>query len=869
MASRGARYNRGVRSKVLAILVGVALIAGAAYWLWPQPPPAPEPGVPFALAQDRARRVSNLAYEVSLRLPARKDVPIPGRLVASFVLVDPGHPLAFDFAQPADHVQGVTVNDAAIEPRIANGHVLVGPEGLVRGENHVEITFTAGDESLNRNDDFLYSLFVPARASLAMPVFDQPDLKARWTLSLDLPTDWVAVSNGAETGHVNAPGHHTVIFAQTKPISTYLFAFAAGRFSIETAERDSRTFRMFHRETDAAKVARNRDAIFDLHARALNWLEQYTAIPYAFGKFDFVLIPAFQFGGMEHPGAIYYNAGSLLLDESATQNQHLGRANTISHETSHMWFGDLVTMKWFNDVWMKEVFANFMAAKIVNPSFPDVNHELRFLLQNYPAAYDVDRTEGANPIRQDLDNLSDAGSLYGAIIYQKAPIVMRQLELLVGENAFRDGLREYLRSHEFGNATWPDLIAVLDARTPADLEAWSRAWVEQPGRPTIATKLDVRNGTIASLSFDERDPRGRTLVWPERLRVLVGHGGDVRRFDVTLNGADTPVPGAAGLPAPDWVLPVGGGLGYGYFELDAATRAFLTSSLATLTDPLTRGAALVALEETVYEGAVPAAALLDELLTAVAGEHDELLVSAMLGDIRTLFWRYTPPPDRTTLAPRLEGILRAGLAAAGTTSRKAAWFNAYRGTVTTADGMAWLEQVWAGDVKIDKLPLSESDQADLALDLALRGIPDAASVLQAQHDRLKNPDRKARFEFLMPAVSGDQATRDRFFDGLKDVKNRAHEAWVLDAMRYLNHPLRADASSKYVVPALGLVREIQRTGDIFFPKRWADATLGGYQSAEVAGAVRAFINQLPPDYPPRLRWVILSSADPLFRAARQ
>ena len=137
---------------------------------------------------------------------------------------------------------------------------------------------------------------------------------------------------------------------------------------------------MFHRETDAAKVARNRDALFDLHAKSLAWLEDYTGIKYPWGKFDFVLIPSFQFGGMEHPGAIFYNASSMMLDESATQNQLLNRASTIAHETSHMWFGDLVTMRWFNDVWMKEVMANFMAAKIVNPSFPEVNHDLRFLV---------------------------------------------------------------------------------------------------------------------------------------------------------------------------------------------------------------------------------------------------------------------------------------------------------------------------------------------------------------------------------------------------------------------------------------------------------------------------------------------------------
>src|SRR5207237_9736755 len=211
---------------------------------------------------------------------------------------------------------------------------------------------------------------------------------------------WKTVANGPELDRREAGFRTTVRFAPTSPLPTYLFAFAAGNFSVEQAERNGRTFRMFHRETDAAKVARNRDAIFDLHAGALAWLENYTGIPYPFGKFDFVLIPAFQFGGMEHPGAIFYNANGLLLDESATQDQMLGRASVIAHETAHMWFGDLVTMRWFDDVWMKEVFANHMAAKIVNPAFRAGNHDLRYLLSYYPQAYDVDRTAGTNEIRQ-------------------------------------------------------------------------------------------------------------------------------------------------------------------------------------------------------------------------------------------------------------------------------------------------------------------------------------------------------------------------------------------------------------------------------------------------------------------------------------
>src|SRR4029079_18506444 len=220
-------------------------------------------------------------------------------------------------------------------------------------------------------------------------------------------------------------------------------------------------------------------------------------------------VPAFQFGGMEHPGAVFYNASGLMLDESATQNQLLERASTISHETSHMWFGDLVTMRWFTDVWMKEVFANFMAAKIVNPSFPGVNHDLRFLHAYYPLAYEVDRTAGTNAIRQPLADRKDAGTLSGAITYQKAPSVMRQLETIMGPDTFQEGLREYLRAHKFGNASWSDLIAVLDQRTPEDLAKWSHAWVEEAGRPVVTTELSVVTGQIERLAFTTRDPYTR------------------------------------------------------------------------------------------------------------------------------------------------------------------------------------------------------------------------------------------------------------------------------------------------------------------------------------------------------------------------
>ena len=858
---------------LLTSVVAVVLTVAVAILMYIARNAAPGPiiasGVPLEMADDRAARVHDLTYDAAFTVPASRTEPVHGRITARFSLGSAEHDLAFDFAQPAGKVLSTQVNGQPTAQVVSRDGHLVVPAALLQANatNEVTFTFIAGDDALNRQDELLYTLFVPARASLTMPVFDQPNLKGRWLVSLEVPGDWVAVANGAETARAERGGRTTITFARTEPIPTYLVAFAAGKFRIETAERHGRTFRMFHRENDAAKVARNVDAVFDLHASSLAWLEDYTASPYAFGKFDFVLIPSFQFGGMEHPGAVFYNQSSLLLDESATQNQRLGRASLIAHETAHMWFGDLVTMRWFNDVWMKEVFANFMAAKIVNPSFPEVNHPLRFLYSHYPAAYDVDRTAGANPIRQPLANLSEAGSLYGAIIYQKAPIVMRQLEQLIGEDPFRDGLREYLKTHAMANATWTDLIAILDTRTPTDLVAWSRAWVEERGRPRIHVTITNPSAGTTEVHLRSEDPMGRSLVWPQALSVVLGSGDQVVDVDMSLGASGQAAvshTSAAFPQGPRWVLPTGGGLGYGDFVLPTDMLTRLAEDIPSIVDPLTRGAAVVTLWESMLEGRISAEVVRACLLRAVAVERDELNLVRELGYLQTAFWRFTKAADRLTVAAQVEPVLRDGLSGASGTSQKSVWFGAIKNTAISAERVQWLERVWRKEVVIDGLPFSENDEADLAMELALRGV----DVLEAQEARIKNPDRKARFAFVKPAVSPDLSVRAGLFDSFARVENRRREAWVLEAMNYLYHPLKAAEVEHLVVPALGLLLDVRNTGDIFFPKRWADATLGGHQSPATAANVRAFITALPADYPQRLRWVLEASADPLFKAAR-
>jgi aminopeptidase N len=815
------------------------------------------------LAEDRSATISDLRYALHFDLPDSLGIPVTGEVTIRFARARSRTPLVLDFRAPPDHILAVALNGDSVPWSAPADHIVIPAASLGQGEQVVTVRFRSSEAALNRQPDLLYALFVPDRASTAFPVFEQPNLKARFTLSLGVPAGWNTVSNGPQVSRDSTdPARHRVDFAETEPISTYLFTFAAGRFVEERAERNGRTLVMYHRETDSLKLARNRTAIFDLHATALDWLEEYTGIPYPFGKFAFFAVPAFQFGGMEHPGAVWYRAESLFLDPTATRNQELGRASLIAHETAHMWFGDLVTMRWFNDVWMKEVFANFMAAKIAGPSFPDLNLRLRFFQAHHPAAYAVDRTPGANPIRQELDNLREAGSLYGAIIYQKAPVMMAQLEALVGEETFREGLRRYLDRHRFGNAGWPDLVQALDELTEEDLSGWSRAWIEQSGRPRITARW-ADSGIVVSQSDPDAE---RGLRWIQPVVLALGRGAEVEEVRVELREERAFLP-LENREAPAFILPGADGLGYGRFELDTGSLRLLRDPELQLVNPLYRSVAWQALWEELLDGRVPPADIAAAAVNALGREDDELVTSQVLGLLRAAWWRFLPDTTRRRLAPEVEAVLWRELERAPTAGRKGAYFSAILGLTLSPDGMARLERIWRRDETPRGLPLAEQQYIALAEGLAVRGVAGAEAILDAQESRITNPDRLGRFRFMRPALSQDPARRDSLFHQFAVTENRRRESWVLDALAAMHHPLRAEAALPQVRPALELVEEIQRTGDIFFPLRWMNALLDGHQSPAAAEAVRQFLADHP-EFPARLRGKLLQAADDLFRAAR-
>jgi aminopeptidase N len=841
-----------------------AMFAGGFWMLAGCTPAEPEggAGVSRELAADRTARISEVRYSLTFRIPRDRGEPVTGTSTLQFTLKEPSRGVTLDFQVPEDHLQQVRSQNRPIQVQFRQGRIEIPAEVLADGRNTLDFSFRSADTALNRQADYLYTLFVPDRASTAFPCFDQPDLKARYRLALNLPAGWVPLSNSAAVHSVDIAGRTVVSFRETEPLSTYQFAFAAGAFSVVERTVAERTVRLVHRESDSAKLQRNLDAIFHWHGRSLSGMERYTGIAYPYQKFDFLLVPGFQFGGMEHPGAVYYRDGALLLEASATPQDELDRAHLIAHETAHMWFGNLVTMRWFDDVWMKEVFANFMAARIVDPDFPGLNHEVAFFLGHHPAAAEVDRSRGTHPIRQELANLSQAADLYGPIIYQKAPIVMRQLEDRLGPDRLRQGLAAYLQRYSGGNADWTDLVTLLDGLTDEDLTAWSRAWVETAGRPEIRIGPSP---SPAGIRVQAVDPQNAGRIWPQRLRVAVYGPDGTRTQDVQLVDA---APQVIPFPVPDGALVVGNsdGMAYGRIVPDPVYLEGLIAGLDKVRDPVARSVACLTLLEAVLHRELPAGLALEKLIDQLQREQEARLLQFQLDLAGTLFWRLLDREARSRLAEPLERVLLERISSGDPPGVRLSALRALVSVASTPGTLRQVERWWSGEDQPAGIELGETDLTRMAQELALRSSDGGRALLERQLERITDPERRERLLFLLPALSPDPATRLEYLRKCLDTVNRPKETWVLDGLRWVHHPLRAASTEELLPPSLEPLEEVHRRGSIFFAKRWLDAVLWGYTSESAARVVEQFLADHP-SLPERLRQKVLQAADYLERTS--
>lgn len=827
-----------------------------------------EPGVSYQLAQARKEVISNLSYKLYFSIPPGVNEKITGSVTITFDYKKTDADLLLDFQTDSANVLSVLTDDENSNYRFENKHIIIPAAYLKDGKNRIDIDFIAGDASLNRQADYLYTLFVPDKASIAFPCFDQPDLKAKFDLRLNIPGDWLAVSNSSVFSDTVNGQRREFTFTESALISTYHFAFVAGKFHRLSKTKNGRTINFYHREGNAKKVENNKETIFDMHFLAINWMENYTGIKYPYEKLDFVAIPSFQFSGMEHVGAIYYRDSRMFLSASASIEDILKRATVITHEVSHMWFGDLVTMKWFDDVWLKEVYAELLAAKMVNPLFPEMNHDLNFITSNYPRAYQTDRTAGTHPIKQKLDNLNFAGTLYGDIIYYKAPIVMAKLERIAGEKALRDGLREYLKTYEYGNASWDDLIKILNKYTKIDLKDWSRDWVEQEGMPIISAEISYdAEGKIASFKVKQEDEFKKGRLWKQNLEILYYKDDDYQKIPVYLDGKELKVRELNGLDKPDFFLINGGGYGYGYFVIDSASQSYLLKNVHKLPNELFRTIAYITLFQSLVNYKLEPSAFITEMSNALNNESNKQNIQLILENFEKSWWFFLNDSERLALCNNIENVLLGVIKNNPDIEVKSAVFQTLLSVFISRSTQDLFYDLWENEGKLYGFKPSETDYSTIALELSLRDYPNADAILKKQLSRINDPERNEKMRFIMPSVSVDEKQRDKFFESLMNPGNRQHEIWVRTGLYYLNHPLRAKYSVKYLQKSLEMLEEIQQTGDIFFPKNWLAYSVGRYNSAEAAQIVTRFLKENP-NYNENLKAKILQLSDLLFRAEK-
>jgi aminopeptidase N len=854
-----------------AFVAALSMVSGRA------PDPIMGPGISRELATERAANLSQIRY--AMRLSVASANIGRGSMTIRFV-AKKASDVVVDFRGPS--LTNITVNDRSANTTFNGMHLRIPAEGIRAGENVVKADFStpiaaAGASIIKFHDDkdksdYLYTLLVPSDANLLFPCFDQPDLKARLTLELTVPAGWRALANGI-TEHVDTTGGAVVYkFRETDPLPTYLFAFAAGPWKSFTG--GPRKTNLWVRASRASEV--EVDSLQDEVASALTSLEKYFGVPYPYQQFQYMLSPAFPFGGMEHPGVTMFNEESFIFREPPTLNQRLGRRATIYHEVAHHWFGDYVTMKWFDDLWLKEGFATYMAAKMqaveaaARPANarPIPNPWMSFYLRNKPAAYDVDQTSGTTPVWQALANLDQAKSNYGAIVYNKAPGILKQLNYLVGDDAFRAGLHQFLTTHPYGNATWEDLLTAIGGAAHRPLLDWGKQYILRPGMPVLEQRLDVANGKIRRLSLIQHPAQALSGkgVWPMKTElVLWSKGSKPRSIPIEIRAETTVVATAAGSPAPDFIFANANDNAYGLVMLDDRSAAWLGAHIGEVNDVFLRAMLWGAMWDLVRDARLAPTQFIATAVRELPNERDEQLAAGIVTRMTRATSSYLSPAQQSDIIGTVESALLAGASdAKGTYGLRKNQLDAYISSARTQAAMSRLAS-WLDSTQTAGIPLRQPTRWSIVTHLVERGAPNADALFAAETRKDTSVNGK-RSTFVTGAARSSTATKSQYFDRyFRDTT--LNEDWATASLRAFNAQDQSALTLPYLVPSLDSLPWIQKNRRIFFLGSWLGGFIGGQKSAEALAEIDDFL-QKHPNLPLDLKQKILQTRDDLERTVR-
>ena len=584
----------------------------------------------------------------------------------------------------ANQVTEVVLNGEALDPAAVFVDSRIELNNL---KDHNEVVVKAmcqysnTGEGLHRSVDpadgnvYLYSQFEVPDARRVYAVFDQPDLKAVFDFDVTAPESWIVLSNqpvrtvesvdgmtlDGTLGDHPAERIKRWVFEPTVTMSSYLTAICAGPYAqwhTEYENEDGRVVPMgqYCRQSLAEAFAKDVDYLFDVTKKGFAFYARTWGIPYPYAKYDQIYVPEYNAGAMENIGLVTIR-DQYVFESKVTDAMAERRVVTILHELAHMWFGDYVTMKWWNDLWLNESFAEFTSTLATAEATEWHDAWATFNSGEKSWGLNQDQLPTTHPIVAPINDLNDTYVNFDGITYAKGASVLKQLVAYVGRDRFFEGINHYLNNHSYSNATLADLLAELEETSGRDLKAWSAKWLEQAGVNTIAATVEENaDGTIASLTLTQTAPADHPVLRPHRLAIgFYDEDGDGRivrtdRIELDVDGETTVVEQAAGRPRPAFILVNDDDLTYAKLRFDAKSLEFAAENLYRFDDALARSVVWLSLWDMTRDAEFPAERFIDLSLKALATEHESTTFRYALGQVSTTAHHYVAPARRAEVA---------------------------------------------------------------------------------------------------------------------------------------------------------------------------------------------------------------------------
>ncbi len=767
-----------------------------------------------------------------------------------------------------------TVNGIDREPVWHENRIQLRPEWLA-AENELRIrylnTYDHSGEGFHQfvdpEDDaeYLYTSFEPFAAHRMFPCFDQPDLKATYELAITAPAEWVVLAASRVMGEeAVADGRIRRVFETTVPFSTYLLSVVAGPYRSVTSEHDGIPLGLYCRASLVDHL--DPDELFTVTTRGIDFFSEFFGHAYPFSKYDQIFVPEFNWGGMENVGNVTYTEKYIFRDPP-TRTQRQARAETFLHELAHMWFGDLVTMEWWNDVWLNESFATYMAYLGLErvTEFSDGWQDFQADMKLW--AMEEDQLPTTHRVADHIPSTDETFLNFDGITYGKGASALKQLVAAVGEGPFREGMQAYFARFAFGNASLSDFLTAVAEGSGTDLHAWSAAWLETASLNTLAVEWSESEGRVASMQLVQDAPAEHPTIRPHVVEVAIVRDDpgllDIESHRVDITGDSQAIPTAVGGVAPVLVFPNYGDHTYAKVLLDSASLDFTKRRLEEISDPLLRQQLWTSLWDMVRDQRFSSLDYLRLVEDKLVSDPDLHIIKVVSGTATSAIARYVPEQQRLAETSRFVATGRRALESAPAGDPRVLWLRAMLRVVETPEDLAMAASIVDEDDPVSGLSIDQEMRWALAIRWSAAGLEGGTE--RAGRELERDPNHRGR----MAMLSVETAVPDA--DAKEQAWGRIHGdgygSLDLDraAMAGFNWPGQSVLLEPYVerffdgIEAVFATREHEAATAYFnglFPRyRVDEASLGRARSA--LGSIEG---------PPQLRRLLVEVTDRQERA---